>query len=148
HAAERNTAIFALRRWLSRNAQQGLLLYDPKNENKKAGLLRSKGFSNNEAAIIYSLLHDFNDQQRNNPATYEALASDLEHKRVAIAELAWWHLLRLAMGVKELPAFNAAAPMEDRKRVEAVIMDLVKKNKLPPPRQPAAKQPEKTGSAG
>ena len=112
HAPDRDTAIFTLRRWLGRDAQQGLKLYDEKN--RTGILLENKEYKSKEAQTIFLLLHDFNDDARFNPDTYELLASYLLSDKVAIAELARWHLWRLSrtLGVKlaSLDEFNAAIP--------------------------------------
>ncbi len=85
HAPDRDTAIFTLRRWLGRDARQGLKLYDEKN---KSGLLLSDpGYKSREAEAIYVMLHDFNEEDRFKPETYELLASYLLSDKVAIAEL-------------------------------------------------------------
>src|SRR5262249_48366582 len=75
HALDRDTAIFTLRRWLGRDAKQGLKLYDKKNETGL--LLTDKEYKSNEAQAIFVLLHDFNEDARFNRETYELLANYL-----------------------------------------------------------------------
>jgi hypothetical protein len=125
---DRDKAIFTLRRWIGRNAQQGKVLYD---RQKKTGLLTEK-YRPKEAEIIVALLHDFDDTARRSPETYELLGQYLLSDKVAIAELAYWHLHRMTPGVK-LPPFNAAAPREMRQPVADAVANLVKDGKLPPP---------------
>jgi hypothetical protein len=50
---------------------------------------------------------------------------------VAVAELAYFHLLQLSRGAK-LPAFNAADSVEDRRRFGEKIEEMVAKRQLPP----------------
>jgi hypothetical protein len=64
--------------------------------------------------------------------TYQVLADYLPHEKVAIAELAWWHLRRLALGVK-LPEFNAGLPRAAREKVANEVRKLIADGKLPPP---------------
>jgi hypothetical protein len=136
HAPDRDTAIFTLRRWLGRDAQQGLKLYDEKN--MKGLLLEDKEYKSKEAQAIYVLLHDFNDEARFNPETYELLANYLLSDKVAVAELARWHLWRLSrsMGVKlpSLDEFNAAIPKDAPPRANAAkeVKDKIREGVLPP----------------
>jgi hypothetical protein len=132
HALDRDTTVFALRRWISRSARQGRLLYDEDKDKNKTGLLLDRKWQTSEAQTLFDLLHDFSDEDRRNPDTYEALAVLLESRRVAVAEIGFWHLRRMALGV-DLPPFNAAMAPDDRKRVADAVRELIKKGKLPPP---------------
>jgi hypothetical protein len=134
HRLERDTAIFVLRRWISRDAGNSLLLFDPKNQT---GLLTvGRKYRPGEARIIATLLHDFNDEARHAKETYETLAEYLASDQVAIAELAIWHLRRLSLGTVKLPGFNAAFPKEGkdgRGAAAAEVRKLIEEGKLPPP---------------
>jgi hypothetical protein len=144
HYLDRDTAIFTLRRWLSRGPQQGRQLYD---EKTRGGLLKDMNYRSNEATILFDLLHDFNDVERRSPETFGLLANYMRSKdRVAIAELAWWQLRHLSGGVK-LPGFNAAAPLEVRDKAAADVEKLVAAGKLPPP-APARPQAPAAPGAG
>jgi hypothetical protein len=132
HYGDRAGAIYALRRWISRNANQGKLLYDAKT---KTGVLLDKGFKSREAETVFDLLHDFREEDRRNPDTFEALAACLQHRRVSIAELGFWHLQRESVGVKLPQGFNAALPQEDREKYADQIKDMIAKKQLPPPRK-------------
>jgi hypothetical protein len=141
HWIDRSAAIYTLRRWLSRGAGQGKLLYDSKT---KTGILRDKMYKPREAETIFDLLHDFRPSDWRKAETFEALALSLQHKRVAIAELGFYHLVQLSPGVKLPPGFNAAAPLEDRERYATRIQEMIAKRKLPPPPpEPPAKKPDK-----
>jgi hypothetical protein len=128
HARDRLTAIYVLRLWISRDGKQGRRLYDDKTTSGL--LLEDKKYDSKEAEKIYVLLHDFPPQERQ-PELFELLANYLEHRKVAIAELAWHHLRGLAFGEK-LPAFNAADPAEQRELVANEIKRMVSEGKLPP----------------
>jgi hypothetical protein len=139
--AERDAAIFTLRRWIGRSATQGRLLYKPdKKSGTAGGLLLERKWSADEAHTLFDLLHDFKDEERGNPDTFEALAGLLASRRVALAEIAFWHLRRLAGGVK-LPAFNAAAPLAERKKSAAAVRALIEAKKLPPKAERSEKKP-------
>jgi hypothetical protein len=138
HALERDTAIYALRRWLSRDASQSNLLYDP--VRKTGALLANQKYRSAEAQTVAQLLHDFPDEARRSPETYEVLARYLESDKVAIAELAYWQLRHLSPGVK-LPPFNAAEPRDRRVNAANDVRKLIQDRKLPP-------QPDTGGAAG
>jgi hypothetical protein len=145
HYLDRDTAVFTLRRWLSRGPQQGQQLYDPKT---RGGLLKDMKYQSSEAVIILELLHDFDDVERRSPETFGLMARYLRNKdRVAIAELAWWQLRHLSGGVK-LPAFNAADPLEFRAKAAADVEKLVAAGKLPPPAAPARPAGPAAGEGG
>jgi hypothetical protein len=146
HGPDRDAAVFALRRWISRSAKQGRLLYKKDKEDNPAGLLIvDRKWQSDEAQTLFDLLHDFSDEDRARTETFEALAGLLESRRVAIAQLAFWHLRRLSVGSKMLPAFDAAMTPDDRKKAADVVRDLIKKGKLPPPppKEPDKEKPPK-----
>ncbi len=154
HAPDRDTAIFTLRRWLGRDAQQGPKLYDEKNQT--GVLLANKEYKSKEAEAIFVLLHDFNEDDRYNPERYELLANYLLSDKVAIAELARWHLWRLSrsMGVKlaSLDEFNAAFPKDAPQRQNAAkeVKDKIREGVLPPADKtiPAPARPRPEGKSG
>jgi hypothetical protein len=141
HVLERDTAIFTLRRWLARDAGQSALLYDMKN---KTGLLvATRKYRPGEAAIILQLLHDFSDDARKSPETFQTLADYLGNEKVAIAELASWQLRHLGLGlVKSIP-FNAALPRDAREMAANEVRKLVADGKLPPTGAGPASAPPK-----
>jgi hypothetical protein len=129
HVADRQAAIFTLQHWLARGPAQGKLLYDRKADT---GVLRDKQYTKNEAQRIGDLLFALPHEDWTRPETFEVLASCVSSPRVAIAELGYSHLLGLARGVK-LPPFNAADPVEERKKFARKIEDMVARKQLPPP---------------
>lgn len=126
---DRNVAIFALRRWISRGAAHAKRLYDVKSNT---GLLAEKKYSRGESQTILELLHPFSETKRRDPLTYEALSNYLKHDKLAIRELGYWHLTRLAEGVRT-PAFNPTMPAAQREAVANEFMKLIQEKKLPPP---------------
>src|SRR5262249_26194658 len=122
-------AIFALRRWVSQAEGRQKLLYDKKNNT---GVLVDKKYKSADAQTIVELLHFYKAEDWRNPDTFKALAKKVASNKVAVAHLVYWHLLRMAYPTK-LPAFNPAAPLEDREKFADSINDLVDQRKLPPP---------------
>src|SRR5262249_60941116 len=105
-----------LRRWLSRDAGNGSKLFDPKT---KSGILKEqKRYIVSEAVRIFALLHDFSEEEAFAVETYDRLARDLVSNNVALAELARWHLYRLAnfqgVSIPSIDKFNAASPRAER----------------------------------
>jgi len=136
YAEERDTAIYALRRWLSWNSKQGDRLFKDDGKVKK-GILLTK-FRSDEASMIFELLHDFSDAVGKDVATFNYLIDrPLRSDRVAIRELAFWHLLRLSYPTP-LPPFNASWPEDQRRFVIDSLEKMIKEGKLPPkPDKPA-----------
>jgi hypothetical protein len=132
HLAEREAAIFALRRWLGRDVGQVKRLYDPKEQS---GLLRGEGLKHTytamEARTIAELLA-YSGEEQQSKETYELLATHLRSSKVAISELAYYHLRLLSYPVK-LPLFNSAWPQEERRKVSDKVRDMIEKRELPPP---------------
>jgi hypothetical protein len=132
HYRDRETAIFALRRWLARGPGQVRVLYD---ETRKTGALKDRGYRDGEAQTIVDMLFDLPVEERRDPETFTQLARNLESRKTAIAELGYWHLVRLSLPEK-LPGFNAAGPDESRKEVADHIRKMLAAKKLPPPPPP------------
>jgi hypothetical protein len=130
HVTERDTAVFTLRRWLANDAAHTPLLYDVK---KKTGLLlKTQKYRPQEAENILQLLHNFSEEARKSAETYEYLAYCLTHEKVAIAHLAWWHLMNMGLAGVKLPPFNAALPKEAREMAANEVRKLIRDGKLPP----------------
>jgi hypothetical protein len=131
HQADRDLAVFALRRYLSRGPEAGKAVYDPKAQ---AGALVDKKFKTREAATVADLLYDFPERVAQSPETYQLLLGMMSQEgRVALRELAWWHLARMAQPVK-LPEYNAAWPADKRRAAVADVQKLLDERKLPPKR--------------
>jgi hypothetical protein len=123
HEDVREVAVVALRHWIGRGKGQDLKLYDV--------LVKEKQFSPNQAAIVLQLLHSFGDPDLARPATYETLIDYLMHDKLAIRELAWWHLYRLVEAGKDV-AYDAAAPEAQRQAAYDKWKELIPSGKLPP----------------
>jgi hypothetical protein len=123
HEGTRNVAIITLRHWIGRAPGQDQRLYD--------FLVQSKNYSPNQAAIVLQLLHSFGDNDRGQPVTYETLIDYLLHDKLAIRQLAKWHLYRLVGAGREI-AYDAAGSSEGRHRAYDQWKRLVPNGKLPP----------------
>src|SRR6185437_920015 len=139
---DRDTAILTLRRWLGRDAGNGPRLYDPKKN--PTGLLESSGqeYRSYQAETIFVLLHNLSPE----PENYELLAHYLTNEKVAIAELAHGHLVRLPLNrdIPELRTFDATAPREERDKLANTVRRMVESKQ---PREPGASRsvPGKSG---
>lgn len=136
HMHDREAAFTALQRWVWRGAKQSKVLYD---EKANKGLLVDRKYKKGEAETFVDLLHPFQAQDMNKAETFEALGEWLRHRKVAIAEMAYWHLQWLSHGAKLPGGFNAAMPQEDRERYAGDIKKLIEAKKLPAPPPPEGK---------
>jgi hypothetical protein len=135
HAADRDAAVFVLRRWLARDAGNGQRLFDRKAQS---GLLLNKKYRLNEAEDVLELLHDLPDDAVRQSATYERLGLYLNHDQMAIRQLAWWHLQRLAPGAKA-PPYDPSLPAAQRQPAAEFFQKQAEEGKLPPPAPPTGK---------
>jgi hypothetical protein len=136
HFPDREAAFYSLQRWVARSSKQSKLLYDEKTQT---GILADKKYKQREAEDVVQFLHPLQAEDLTKIETYEGLTRLLQHRKVAIAEMGFWHLVWLSGGVKLPPGFNAAFPQEDRERYAAQIQAMIEKKQLPPMR------PEKPG---
>jgi hypothetical protein len=77
------------------------------------------------------LLHSFGEDDLARPEVYQTLIDYLEHDRLAVRGLAYWHLIRL---VPEGKAFGYA-PLEAKEKREGAIAKwrkLIPEGKMPP----------------
>jgi hypothetical protein len=120
----RETAILALRDWTSLHADRDLKLYKQLHDDK--------GYTWHHAEIVMTLLHSPSEEAIRKPDTYVALLAYLQHDKLAIRELGWWHLSRLDPdGAKEIP-FDPAGPSEQRAAVVAKWKQRIPEGKVPP----------------
>jgi hypothetical protein len=119
--AARAAAVLALRNWIGASAGRDLQLYQ--------SLLDRHGYSKPQAETILLLLHTpFAADQ---PDTYEVLIAYLQHSKLAVRELAWWHLTRLVAS-DQLVAYDPAGSPEERARAAAAWKKLIPSGSLPP----------------
>lgn len=136
HAPDRDTAVFALRRWLDHGPGQSKRLFD---KSSKEGLLKSElGYTTEESERIVDLLRDPSDEDIFSTKYYSAMAADLASDKVAVAELARWWLSRIALlmfrlDLPNLKSFNAAFPRERRLAAKKDVEQAIREGLLPPP---------------
>jgi hypothetical protein len=122
HADVRESAVLALRHWIGRAPGQEAKLHDLLVERHK--------LSPRQAEIVVQLLHSPDEQQRSRPELYETLIAGLQSRQLAIRELAYWHLSRLAPAGKKI-GYDAAAPEAQRQAAVERWKKLIPEGKLP-----------------
>jgi hypothetical protein len=123
-------ALFTLRHWIGRNDGMEARLYDPKTGS---GALTAGGkYSRIDAEVFMQLLHSLSPEQLQSPETWEYLIERLKHDKLAIRELAYYHLRRWVPGWQKIP-YNPADPAERREVAYKKWKDLIPSGKLPPP---------------
>jgi hypothetical protein len=124
HPEMRQAAVVALRHWIGAAAGRDEALY--------RALL--KDHTPAEAETIMQLLHSPFDPEQ--PEAYETLIAYLRHGRLAVRELAYWHLVRMAPAGREIQYDPAGAVASQAKGV-AQWRKLIPAGSLPP--QPKGK---------
>ncbi len=117
-----DNAVLSLRHWIGRGPGQDQKLYK--------GLMGA-GFTDLESETILQLLHSYGDDDLDLPETYQTLIAYLNHDKLPIRGLAYWHLVRLAPAGKDF----GYHPWDDREARAAAIMkwkQLIQPGKLPP----------------
>lgn len=133
HQDVRVGAIAALRHWLARDAGQ---------QAKLEAALQER-FGKGAAAIVAELLHTYTEQQRQEPGTWDSLTAYLTNERLAIRELANWHLVNLLPYIaSKMPRYDLAGGPAERTRIYRLWKKYIPDGKLPPPPPaPAGEQP-------
>ncbi len=128
-AAVRVEAIATLRHWIGRRAGQEDKLYDPKT---RSGILTEGGkWAPSEAAIFVELLHTPGDEQLDSPAFWAYLIDKLRYEKLAIRELAFFHLRRWVPQWQKV-RYDPAAEPEARLAGYAQWKKLIPDGQLPP----------------
>jgi hypothetical protein len=125
----RITSVEALRHWIARGDGQEAKLFDPKAQT---GYLVDKKYRLLESQMILELLHTFSGEQLASPDTYAWLIDKLRHDKLAVRELAYWHLSRLVPAGGTIP-YNPAWVADQRERAYEAWKKLIPDGKLPPP---------------
>jgi hypothetical protein len=132
-SSERDDAVFLLRRVASRGLESSRRLYH-EDGKKRTGVLVEK-FGERDGDRVFALLHDF-DAKSLTPDTFQLLTTYLKNDKLALRQLAHWHLLRLSVGVtlpREAADYNPADPSRPRRDAGAdQWAKLVADKKLPP----------------
>jgi hypothetical protein len=118
----RQLAMGTLQHWIGLAGDHDQKLYEA---------MLAKKYSASQAEIIMSLLHTYSAEQLRNKETWEELINYLTNDRVAIRELAYWHLRSLTpRGMA--PAFDAGGNADNREAAVDQWRRLLDTNKLPP----------------
>lgn len=126
HADPRDMAILVMCNWLGRTAGQSIRLYDY--------LTKTEGYTPTQAKNLIYLFNGIEADKLKRPETYEVLIGALNHNKMAVRELAHWHLIRLVPDGKSI-AYDAAGPEMQRLQAIAAWRRLVPEGELPPPRK-------------
>jgi hypothetical protein len=125
-----DNGVIALRHWLGRGPGQDMKLYN--------GLINEGNFKAHDAEAVLQLLLGFSKADLGRPETYEALIDYLDHGRLALRGLAYWHLSRLVPAGRAL-GFNPLDAKEQRQKAVAKWQQLVPRGELPKPAKPEGK---------
>ncbi len=127
HADTRAMAILVLRNWLGREAGQSAHLYDY--------LTKSEKYTPIQARNLLYMLKGIEPEKRRQPETFSLLIPALNHNKLAMRELAHWHLVRLAPAGRSI-AYDAGADETRRLAAIAAWRKLIPEGQLPPPTKP------------
>jgi hypothetical protein len=119
-AAVRQTAIVALRHWIGSAPGRDLQLYRM--------LVSYANYPDRLADTVLQLLHSPFDP--NDPVTYQTLIAYLQHDKLAIRELARWHLYRLVPQGSHIAYDSNGAPAE-RAKAAREWKELIPDGELP-----------------
>src|SRR5262249_17977709 len=97
----RAAAILSLRHWCSRKAENDLPLH--------ALLRKKKNYTETSADQALELLHDFSSADLQNPQTYQSLFVYMNHEKLAIRTLAFWHLIKLDPAGEKIAQYDPDA---------------------------------------
>jgi hypothetical protein len=121
----RETAVLALRHWIGTAPGRDLQLY--------AMLIGHANYPERHADTVLQLLHSPFDPK--DPATYQTLIAYLQHERLAIRELARWHLYRLVPQGAKI-SYDATSTPEERAKAAEAWKQLVPDGELPKESEP------------
>jgi len=122
YADARDRSIVVLRNWMGRGPGQVEKLYDY--------LITGRKLTPVQAKTAIHLLLGFDEEEQRQADVYEVLIDSLKHSKLAVRELARWHLVRLVPEGKKI-GYDAGAPAEDRQRAYEQWRALVPPGQLP-----------------
>jgi hypothetical protein len=132
----RDKSIVVLRNWVGRGDGQLEKLYEFLTSEKK--------LSPAQAKTALHLLLGFDEDEQRQPDTYEVLIDSLKHSKLAVRELARWHLARLSPEGNKI-GYDAGAPADQRERAYEQWRALIPPGQLPPQLRapPATEKPRR-----
>jgi hypothetical protein len=123
NADVRNQAILTLRHWLGRGPGQIKTL--------GLAMIGSKQFRALKNQVVIPLLIGFDEHERVRPGVRDFLVVLLDHKNIAVRELAHWHLVRIAPKGRDI-AYDPAGPAEGRQQAIERWRQLLSAEAAPP----------------
>jgi hypothetical protein len=106
--AARKAAVVSLRHWIGDAPGNDPKLYQ--------FLVDRQDYSRAQASTVLQLLHS--PFAAEDPDSYEILIAYMRHEKLAVRELAWWHLSRLVPADLRVP-YDPAAPDAERAKAQA-----------------------------
>jgi hypothetical protein len=125
--------VVALRHWIGRAPGQDQRLYK--------GLRKLDRYSEVDAETTIQLLHSFGEDDLACPETYEMLIDYLDHEKLPVRGLAYWHLSRLVPEGTKF-GYNPLEPKKKRAVAVAQWKKLIPHGKMPPPPKPEKEKKE------
>jgi hypothetical protein len=114
--------IVNLRHWIGRAPGNDQRLYQ--------AIIKNRHFTEVDAETTLQLLHSFGETELAQPETYQTLIDFLDHDKLAIRGLAYWHLERLVPDGQEF-GYDPLAPKDKRDAAIEKWRKLVPKGKVP-----------------
>jgi hypothetical protein len=118
--AARKAAVVALRHWIGDAPGNDQKLYQ--------FLIDRQDYTRAQASTVLQLLHS--PFAASEPDSYEILIAYLRHGKIAIRELAWWHLSRLVPEDLRAP-YDPAAPDAELAKAQAAWKTLIPSGTIP-----------------
>lgn len=122
HADTRQFAIQVIRNWLGHDAGQLKKLEDA---SQKLGMTKT-----NTESLLHLLL-GFDSEERQQPGTYQLLIEGLNHSKLLVRELSYWHLARMAPAGRGI-AYDPAGTPEQIQAAVRQWRELIPPGQLPP----------------
>jgi hypothetical protein len=120
-----DNGVLVLRHWIGRGPGQDQLLFKALVEGRK--------YTPVDAETVLQLLHSYGENELARPEIYETLIDYLDHDKLAIRGLAFWHLSRLVPGGKDF-GYNPMDPKEAREAAIKKWKKLIPPGQMPPRR--------------
>jgi hypothetical protein len=120
----REQAMRALWKWMSRDKGHLTKLYD--------FLLKDTKYTPVEDRGIILMLKGFDEDDRKNPAIYQLLIEAMDHRPLALREMAHWQLVKLVPAGASI-AYDGAASEAARNAAVEQWRKLIPPGQLPPP---------------
>jgi hypothetical protein len=127
HADVWDNGVLVLRHWIGRGPGQDQVLFKRLEENGN--------FTAVDAETVLQLLHSYDENELARPEIYETLIAYLNHDKLAIRGLAYWHLSRLVPAGKDL-GYNPQDPKEARDAAIQKWKKLIPAGQMPPHAKP------------